>query len=144
MANGGLNVVKNATKQDFIFDYLALNAVLLDLNFYDVPVLASFKEEGRAMQQRVAELQHGQRATCRFGCSRMRKLLIPFLSDIGLKLTNASQVDQEAMCAFVEQKWGYRPEAVILYYKGADGRTIKLKLQPAESQGWHTPHESSS
>lgn len=102
-----------------------------DVQFFNrVPAFHFLKEQATALRDRVVRAVVDGDADCA-GCGDVRRTMRPAMEAFVLetvKLSKDSPAALEPLIDIITEKRGYRPKAIVLYYKDAAGATQTLEL----------------
>lgn len=105
--------------------------LLSDRAFYDAlpATLEPLRKKAEAAYADALKVAMGQ-ASCN-GCTSIKGVLGPIMSEYGQAL---ALIHKEApslldpLVTYLTSKRGYRPPAIVMYYRGTDGRTETLSI----------------
>lgn len=98
--------------------------------FSRVPALHFLKEQATALRAKVVRAVVDRDTDCQ-GCGDVRRTMRPVMEAFVLETVKLSKDSPEALQPLIDiitEKRGYRPKAIVLYYKDAAGATKTLEL----------------
>ena len=98
--------------------------------FNRVPAFHFLKEQATALRDRVVRAIVDRDVDCQ-GCGDVRRTMRPVMEAFVLEAVKLSKDSPDALQPLIDiitEKRGYRPKAIVLYYKDAAGATQTLEL----------------
>jgi len=125
-------VGKTRAGSRLVLDHNVLYQIVCDPRFWECnPEFLGLKDEGeRAHHLVVAKVLKNERRSCR-GCGTIKTVMAGFAGSFASYLRVFASTNPDAIVTFVDYitaKLGYRPEHVIMYHKGGDGRIRRLTI----------------
>ena len=114
-----------------IFEHMHLYQVLSDTKFWEhCPEFLDLREEGDAAHHKILIHVLGGEPGC-LTCSTIKAVLREYQPLFAAKVVELAKKGGEGIDRFVtyiSNKRGYRPEPIIVYYRGNDGTIKELQL----------------
>lgn len=101
-----------------------------DQFFNRVPAFHFLKEQATALRAKVVAAVVDRSTDCR-SCGDVRRTMHPAMEAFVLEAVKLSKDSPDALKPLIDiitEKRGYRPRAIVLYYKDAAGATQTLEL----------------
>ena len=111
-----------------VLEHNIIFQIISDEHFWElVPEFEDMREDGEAAQPVAAKA-----ATGCGGCKTLRKVLADFTSRFTLRIASLYEYNPDLLVNlrnYINQKLGYRPKEVLIYYKDLSGRPNQVRLK---------------